>query len=162
MKRVQSTLIALVVGGLASGGALAACTRHADIRDERDGPIIVRPPELDAGGIPSVDSGINSAEHPPCLERPTGDCVGSNDFLCGFEKWVVETASACQEATGCVNNGWLEVKMSGAGCVEALGMDMPNDAMIDCLVAEMGAVRCPCPESVTQHYFGLSNDGTCE
>ncbi|MDI1475981.1 hypothetical protein [Polyangium sp. y55x31] len=157
-KLVPLVLVAAALGALA---APLACTRHADIRDEPDGSILDRPPEFDAGGIPELDSGLGTDAHPACADRPTGECVGSNDFLCGLEDWVLATAKACQEASGCKTNGWLEVKMGHGGCVEAIGMEEPNDEVVACLVAEMGAVKCPCGEGITTYYFGAGNVGPC-
>lgn len=137
------------------------CERYADIRDERDETLIDNSPTLEAGAIPVIDSGLEGDAFPNCPDRPVGDCVGSNDFLCGFEKWMRETAEKCQVMTGCKTNGWLEVKMAGNGCVTEIRMDTPNDDMIACLLAEYGSVRCPCNEIEGSYYFGKMNNGTC-
>jgi hypothetical protein len=144
------------------GAALAACTRHADLRDEVDGGQIDDPtPDLDAD-IKMLDTGLGTDAFPECSERPQGDCVGSNDFLCGFTDWAINTAKQCQKATGCKTNGSVEVTMGATGCVTAIGMDQPNDEMVACLLVEFGSVQCPCTdvERIT-HYFGIGNDGTC-
>ncbi|MDI1451028.1 hypothetical protein [Polyangium sp. 6x1] len=161
MKAPQLAPVALVAAALGATAAPLACTRHADIRDERES-ILERPPAFDAGGIPELDSGLGSDAHPLCADRPTGECVGSNDFPCGFEDWAIATAKACQEASGCKTNGWLEVKMGPGGCVEAIGMEEPNDEVVSCLVAEMGAVKCPCGEGISKYYFGSGNAGPCD
>lgn len=137
------------------------CERHADIRDEMNDTPLDNLPKLDAGSIPLVDSGVESDAYLSCPDRPVGDCVGSNDFLCGFEKWLKATAQNCQNATGCKTNGWLEVKMAGNGCVSEIRMNKPNDDMIACLVAEFGSVRCPCAEIQGSYYWGDTNTGTC-
>jgi hypothetical protein len=135
--------------------------RHADIRDEPDAAIITPDPVLDAGDIPVLDSGLGTDAFPPCGERPLGECYGTLDFPCGMEGWVIKTAEACQEATSCATNGWLEVKMGADGCVQAIGMDQPNDAIVACILAEMGTVQCPCSITESTYFFGFGNDGVC-
>jgi hypothetical protein len=149
--------VAAVLGPLVQ---LGGCRRQADIRDEPDGSLTVGP-KLDAGELVVVDSGLESDAYPACADRPTGECVGSNDFPCAFEGWVAGTAQDCQKATGCNTNGWLEVKMGADGCVVEIGMEKPNDEMIACLVAEFGFFRCPCGEVEASHLFGYGNTGTC-
>ena len=51
--------------------------------------------------------------------------------------------------------------MDSSGCVVAIGMDQPNDAMVACLKAELGAFRCPCTEGVLTYFFGVGNTGPC-
>jgi hypothetical protein len=140
----------------------AGCERQADIRDERDDTLFDKPPELEAGPIPVVDSGVETDAYQACGDRPIGDCVGSNDFMCGFEKWMIATSKNCQTKTGCKTNGWVEVAMAGNGCVSEIRMDKPNDEMVACLVAEFGAVRCPCGKIEGSYYFGNTNSGVCE
>ena len=161
MKDLKLAPVVLVAVALGATAVPLACTRHADLRDEPDSSILDRPPEFDAGGIPELDSGLGSDAHPLCAERPTGECVGSNDFPCGFEDWVLATAKECQTASGCKTNGWLEVKMGPSGCVEGIGMEEPNNEVVACLVAEMGAVKCPCGEGISKYYFGSGNVGAC-
>lgn len=152
----SGTLAGVIAFGISDG-----CQRHADIREER-GELPLNPlPVLEAGPIPVVDSGLGTDAFPTCEGRPTGDCVGSNDFLCGFEKWLTATAENCQTTTGCKTNGWLEVKMAVDGCVSEIRMDKPNDDMIACLLEQFGAYRCPCGEIEGSHYFGNSNTGMC-
>jgi hypothetical protein len=143
-----------------AGASIGACTRHADIRDERE-ESLVPPPTVEAGVIPVVDSGLETDAHPACADRPTGQCVGSNDYPCAFEDWIVAVAKSCQTSTGCKTNGWLEVKMASDGCVTEIRMDQPNDDIIECFVAEFGSVRCPCQEVETSYYFGVGNMGVC-
>ncbi|MBK9263320.1 MAG: hypothetical protein IPM54_26395 [Polyangiaceae bacterium] len=160
----ERILFAVLTGVFSSGLVFAfstGCERHANIRDENDDTLLDKPPELEAGPIPVVDSGVESDAYLACLDRPLGDCVGSNDFLCGFEKWMRATAENCQMTTGCKTNGWLEVTMAGDGCVSEIRMDKPNDEMVACLVAEFGAVRCPCAEIEGSYYFGNTNSGAC-
>ncbi len=137
------------------------CERHADVRDERDDTPLDNSPLLEAGPIPVVDSGLESDAYLACGDRPVGDCVGSNDFLCGFEKWMMTTAKKCQSTTSCKTNGWLEVNMANNGCVGEIRMDKPNDEIVACLVAEFGTVRCPCAEIEGSYYFGNTNTGVC-
>lgn len=142
---------------------LAACTRTADLRDEADGGTIATDPSLDAGVIPDLDAGLDSDAFAPCEERPVGQgCVGTNDFPCAFGTWINAVAANCQIVTGCNTNGWLSAEMDDSGCVRAIGMDNPNDAMVACLVAELASVQCPCPSVSAKYFFGLGNDGVCE
>ena len=151
-----------MLGGILAFALSEGCERQADIRDERDDTPLDDSPIIEAGPIPVVDSGLESDAYLLCPDRPVGDCVGSNDFLCGFEKWMLATAKKCQIDTGCKTNGWLEVKMAGNGCVSEIRMDKPNDEMIACLAGEFGAVRCPCAEIEGSYYFGNTNTGTCK
>jgi len=154
----------VILGVSTSAGFFAfseGCERTADIREERDDTLLDNSPSVEAGPIPVVDSGLESDAYLACPNRPIGDCVGSNDFMCGFEKWLKTIAQNCQITTGCKTNGWLEVKMAGNGCVSEIRMDTPNDDMVACLVSEFGAVRCPCAEIEGSYYFGKTNTGTC-
>jgi hypothetical protein len=150
-----------ILGSMLAFAFSEGCERHADIRDERDDSLLDNTPTLEAGPIPTVDAGLESDAYLMCADRPVGDCVGSNDFMCGFEKWMKATAQKCQTMTSCQTNGWLEVKMAGNGCVSEIRMDKPNDDIVACLVAEFGAVRCPCNEIESSYYFGDSNKGVC-
>ncbi|WP_437983064.1 hypothetical protein [Sorangium sp. So ce117] len=140
---------------------LGACERHADVRDEPDASVLDRDPQLDAGDIPALDSGLGTDAHPTCGERPEGECRGDVDFPCQSDDWVNRTAERCQLETGCKTNGWLEVTMGEDGCVAEIGMDEPNDDIVACLVEEFGAVRCPCTSSRITYFFGLGNTGVC-
>lgn len=140
---------------------LGACVRHADIRDEPDGSVIGVGPELDSGDIPELDSGLGTDAFPPCSERPLGACYGTLDFPCGFEGWTIKLAEGCFKQTGCETNGWVEVKMGGDGCVQSIGMDQPNDAIVACMLTELGTVQCPCMGGEIKHFFGLANTGPC-
>jgi hypothetical protein len=160
----ESVIRAALAGLLASALIFVfseGCERYADIRDEQDEVLIDPTPTIEAGVIPVVDSGLESDAFMTCSDRPIGDCVGTNDFLCGFEKWMRATAEKCQLDTGCKTNGWLEVKMANSGCVTEIRMDQPNDEMIACVLAEFGAVRCPCSEVEGSYYFGKMNSGMC-
>lgn len=161
----QRWMRAGVVGVFAVSAGFAfseGCQRYADIRVERDESLLDNSPILEAGPLPVVDSGVESDAYLTCMDRPIGDCVGTNDFLCGFEKWMKATAEHCQTMTGCKTNGWLEVSMATNGCVSEIRMDKPNDEIVACLVGEFGAVRCPCGEIEGSYYFGNSNAGVCE
>lgn len=138
-----------------------ACVREADLRDEPDGGAIDTPQELDAGELPELDAGLGSDAFAPCAEREQGDCVGTNDFPCAFGTWVNKVAAACQMATGCATNGFLEVGMGAEGCVVSIAMDQPNDAIVACLLAELGSKQCPCGETQAKYFFGQGNTGTC-
>jgi len=143
---------------------LAGCMRRADIVDEPDGiggPIT---PTLEAGPTPTVDSGLGTDAFASCTDRPFGMCQGPVDFPCAFPTWVNNTASKCQRLSMCATNGWLRVALGAEGCVDAIGMDQPNDAVVRCLAAELGATRCPCRPSEVTYFFGVANSpdsGTC-
>ena len=152
---------ASATAALGALGQLGGCVRHADIRDEPDAAILPPGPQVDAGDIPDLDSGLGTDAYPACLGRPEGDCLGPSDFPCAFEDWMKRTAASCQESTGCKTDGWLEVKMGAEGCIVEIGMDAPNDDMIACLLAEFGSVRCPCGEALATYLFGYGNMGVC-
>jgi len=144
---------------LASG-----CVRTADIIDEPDAFVGPSTPTLEAGVTPIVDSGLGTDAFPPCSERPIGGCQGPVDFPCAFSTWVSVTAAKCQKLSMCTTNGWLRVSLGAEGCVDAIGMDRPNEAAIKCFAAEFGPYRCPCRTSETTYFFGLANtpdSGTC-
>jgi hypothetical protein len=159
--RLPTLLLGALVGpALVLPVLLAACIREADLRDEPDAEAIDTPQDLDAGEVPVLDSGLGTDAFAACAEREQGDCVGTNDFLCGFGTWVNKLAAACQVSTGCVTNGFLQVEMAG-GCAVSIAMDQPNDAMLACLLAELGTKQCPCDEASASYFFGQSNTGTC-
>ncbi len=137
------------------------CERYADIRQENDDSLFDNAPILEAGPIPTLDSGLETDAFVACGDRPIGECVGTNDFPCGFEQWFKATAQKCHTMTGCTTNGWLEARMEGNGCVSEIRMDKPTDAMVACIVAEFGAYRCPCGIVEASYYFGNTNTGTC-
>jgi hypothetical protein len=141
---------------------LVACERHADIRDEPDASLIVKPmPEIDAGDIPELDSGLVTDAYPLCGDRSVSNCRGPVDFPCAFQAWVNSTAADCQEATSCKTNGFLEVKLGADGCVVEIGMDQPNDDIVACIVSEFGSQRCLCGEDTAMYFFGYTNMGAC-
>jgi hypothetical protein len=153
--------IGVIVGvlSLQAGG----CQRQADIIDEPD-VFVPSTPTLEAGITPIVDSGLGTDAFPTCAERPFGACQGPVDFPCSFQSWVTLGANKCQRLTNCSTNGWLRVHLGADGCVDAIGMDRPNEAVIRCLAAEFGPYRCPCGASEVTHFFGLGNSpdsGTC-
>jgi hypothetical protein len=138
----------------------AACSRNADIVDEPDASVTTSPTfGLDAD-IQWLDAGLATDAYSACSARPFGDCVGTNDFPCGMALWVKKTATACHEATDCEASGWLQVRMNAEGCVSEIGMEKPHDGVIACLLAEFGAHRCPCQESVASYVFIPSPDCT--
>jgi hypothetical protein len=142
--------------------ALHACTRHADVRDDvGQTQTFDDTPDMDAD-IPPLDVDLSNDMFATCAERPTGDCVGSNDFLCGFAPWAIDIAKNCQQETGCKTNGTIEITMGAEGCVTAIAMDEPNDDIVACVVAAVTAVKCPCVEQEKiSHYYGIGNTGTC-
>jgi hypothetical protein len=145
--------------------AAFGCGRQADLYDEPDGfggPIT--PPRLEAGPTSIVDSGLGTDAFAPCLQRAAGGCQGPVDFPCAFHSWVDVTAIKCQKLTSCSANGWLRVYLGVEGCVDAIGMEQPNDAIARCLEAEFGPYRCPCRTSEATYFFGIANSpdsGVC-
>jgi hypothetical protein len=136
---------------------LGACSRHADLLDEYDAVILNTPRLPEAGPIPALDSGIGSDAFAGCADRSAGTCRGPVDFPCDFDRWVQTTAAKCQQATGCRTNGWLRVRLDAGGCVDEIGMDQPNDAILACLLSDFGSVRCPCSSIEMKVFFGLAN-----
>jgi hypothetical protein len=153
--------LACVVAALPTSALLVACERYADIRDEPDASTIDPVPQLDSGDVPALDSGLGTDAYPSCGDRSGGKCQGPADFPCNFSGWVTSTAASCQTATGCKTNGFLKVTLGADGCVTELGMEQPNDAIVACLLAELGSVRCPCQEAEVTHFFGATNTGPC-
>jgi len=145
---------------LALALALAGCSRRGELFDRPDASLDASP-TVDAS-IPVVeDSGIDDPSLPACRERPTGDCQGANDFPCSFEPWMYEVAAACQEATDCRTNDWVEVRTGPDGCVSEIRMVEPRADYIACLVETFGSYACPCQETAAAYFLGLGNDG-CE
>jgi hypothetical protein len=162
MRPISRYLLLPFTAALLPFGALHACTRHADVRDDLGQTASFDPtPHFDAD-IPPLDVDLSNDRFATCAERPQGDCVGSNDFLCGFAPWAIAVAKQCQLDTGCKTNGSVEITMGPEGCVTAIGMDEPNDEIVACLVAALSAVQCPCLEEESiSHYFGIGNTGIC-
>lgn len=161
MRLFSRALLLLCAAAVGPLGALHACTRHADLREDSLVQTFDPGPELDAD-IQELDADLASDAHPACDDRPVGDCVGSNDFLCGFSKWAIAVSKQCQVDTGCKTNGSIELTMGATGCVTGIAMDQPDDDLVACVVSVVSSFRCPCVEEETAlHDFGLGNDGTC-
>ncbi len=117
------------------------CTREADLPDPPSTiavPTSSGPTVVDAG---TLDVGLGSGS---CVERPEGDCRGSNDFPCELGRWVDDVAARCQRETGCGTNGWVRVVTSEQGCVAELGMSEPSAPFAACMAGALSASRCPC------------------
>lgn len=138
-----------------------ACSRHVELRADPDGSLLTGDPTLDAGTIADLDSGLGTDAFPPCATRSDNECYGTSDFPCAFSEWAERTALECQRATDCVTNGYLHVTLDDEGCVSAIGMTEPNDAMVACLLGVFGTQRCACGASDMTQFFGLTNTGTC-
>jgi hypothetical protein len=132
-----------------------------ELRDDADAGSAVDPQHLpEAGALPEVpDTGLDDPSLPACADRPTGDCVGVNDFPCDFSRWVTQAADACLAATDCRADGWIGVQMTEQGCVSALHMDESEEAFVSCMVEALGPFRCPCREGFATAFLGLDNDG---
>jgi len=142
--------------------ALAGCSREVNIRDEPEGGVTggsgVFEPDA---SVPLVDAGLESGAYAVCEERPEGDCRGTNDFACEFERWARAVARDCFVLAGCFSNGWLVLDIGDDGCVTGIRMEHPDPGYVDCLVASLGNYRCPCRAGQVTHFLGLGNDG-CE
>jgi hypothetical protein len=138
-------------------GALA-CSRHLELYEPSDAGVSVvegpKPPD----DIPEVtDSGVRTDELLSCAERPTGDCVGANDFPCDFPRWVERTADACTTQVDCLVQGWLGVALGADGCVDALEMTDPNPDFVACLVEQFAHFGCvQCTAQYATRYLGTS------
>jgi hypothetical protein len=141
---------ALLLGG--------SCSRHADLEDDTEGGLELGPmTPFDDSEL--VDLQIPFSEPPfvSCPDRPTGACVGPNDFPCDFARWFNAAADECLVETGCRANGWVAADMGEDGCVERLEMTEPNQAFADCLVAVLGEFRCPCGVERRRRFLGIAN-----
>jgi hypothetical protein len=152
------------VSALSVASALAlssfACSRQSELLDRPDASLDAAP-TVDAS-IPVVEgSGIDDPSLPACVDRPTGDCQGANDFPCSFEPWMYRVAAACQEATDCRTNDWVEVRTGSDGCVSEIRMVEPRADYVACLVETFGHYSCPCEETAAAYFLGLGNEG-CE
>jgi hypothetical protein len=124
----------------------AGCSRQIELYEPTDAGISVVEGPTPPDDIPEVsDSGVRAAGLLECAERPTGDCVGANDFPCDFQRWVEVTADACYTEVDCRVQGWLGVALADDGCVEAIEMTDPAPDFVACLVerfAHYGCVQC--------------------
>ncbi|MBK8253648.1 MAG: hypothetical protein IPK82_13400 [Polyangiaceae bacterium] len=161
MNTARRLFVVSTLGSLAV--AFFTCTRHADVRDDLGQTTDFDPTPTEDASVPPLDADLGNDAYPSCADRPLGDCFGSDDFPCAFALWAVTVAQDCQVQTGCITNGTVQITMGADGCVSALGMDQPNDAIIECLIEQLSAVNCPCTEEETiNHFFGLGNMGTCQ
>jgi hypothetical protein len=159
LRRVLGAGVALpLVWALASANA---CSRHTELRGEADAGSMVNTQNLpEAGDLPEVpEAGLDDPSLPACADRPTGDCVGVNDFPCDFPRWVTQTANECLAMTDCQADGWVGAEMTEEGCVSSIHMDEAEEAFAACFAAALGPFRCPCREGFSAAYLGLDNDG---
>ena len=137
---------------------VGSCSRHADLVDDPKGGLELGPMSpYDDSEL--VDLMVPFAEPPylACGERPTGACVGVNDFPCDFSGWFSIVADTCQTETGCRTNGWVVADMGANGCVERLEMSEPNDAYAACMIEVLSTYRCPCGAERRRRFLGISN-----
>lgn len=138
----------------------ASCSREADLIDEeRPGAGVDLGPTNPYDEAALIDLAVPFDEPPylTCSERPTGACLGVNDFPCDFSGWFNAAAEACQVETGCRTNGWVVADMGASGCVERLQMSEPNEAYAACLIEVLGAYRCPCGKEQRRRFLGIAN-----
>lgn len=157
-RAIGAVAAALCTWALASA---SGCSRHTELRDEADAGSTVNTQNLpEAGELPELpDTGLDDPSLPACADRPTGDCVGVNDFPCDFPRWVTQTANECLSQTSCKADGWVGAHMTEEGCVSSLHMVEPEDAFVACMVEALGPYRCPCREGFSAAFLGLDNDG---
>jgi hypothetical protein len=156
--------------GLRAGVAVAllvsllGCSRHAEIFEAGDAGIIVISGPEPPDEIPVVeDSGIASESLPECAERPTGECLGANDFPCTFPNWVTLAADACMAKVNCGAQGWLGVSLGDDGCVSAIEMTEPHDEFVACLVEEFGKESCHhCAAMHSTRFLGAGVTDGCK
>ena len=152
-RRLRSGAPALLWVLLAS-----ACSRHVELPERADASVSVvegpRPP----AEIPLVEgSGVTESTYPTCAERPTGNCVGANDFPCDFQRWVEITAEDCTARVDCLVHGWLGVSLSAEGCVDAIEMTDPNPDFVACLVEQFANFGCTqCGATRALRFLGTS------
>src|ERR1041384_58024 len=102
--------VALLLAGLMTA-PFVGCSRRAEIED----PIVSELPPTPAiplpdGGVPLVEDSELEVGDGSCEGREgQSACVGTNDFTCAFDRWILQLSEACQTQTGCHTNGWLEV-----------------------------------------------------
>jgi hypothetical protein len=140
----------------------AGCSRDVDLVDTPDAgsASVATGFGPDAGDIPLVrDAGLNAEDSELCAERPSGNCVGSNDFPCALERWTPELIDECQAETGCITNGWLAIEMNDDGCAKKLRMTDPNSEFVACLVEKLDRARCPCSGATQKEFLGEGNSG---
>jgi hypothetical protein len=138
-----------------------ACRKPADVRDEAPPAVVTAAPSIPSNAQ-ELDTELDESTLPACAERAPGNCDGTNDFPCALPKLVGEVAETCDRVTNCATNGTLEVRTSAEGCPVAIAMDEPNPEIIECLVAELSRVHCPCTETVASHFFGQGRAGGCQ
>ncbi len=139
------------------------CSRHVELYEPGDAGIVVVTGPEPPDAIPVVeDSGISSEELPLCADRPTGECLGANDFPCVFPNWVSTAADACQAEVDCRAQGWLGVSLGDDGCVSAIEMTEPDADFVACLVKEFGGESCHhCSATHATRFLGAMDTGGC-
>ena len=141
--------------------ALFGCSRQTELRDEADAGSNVGTHMLpEAGALTEVpDAGFDDPKFGTCAERPSGACVGVNDFPCDFPRWASAVAQKCQTMTECRADDWVRLGMNAEGCVESIAMLEADPAFVACMVEELGPYSCPCGAGFADHFLGIENDG---
>jgi hypothetical protein len=161
--RRRHRLDARVVARVTALAAALGCSRHVELYDAGDaGIVVVSGPEA-PDAIPVVeDSGITSEALPECADRPTGECLGANDFPCVFPNWVNAAADTCLAEVDCRAHGWLGVSLGDDGCVSAIEMTEPDADFVACLVEEFGGESCHhCSATHATRFLGAEDTGGC-
>lgn len=145
MLSTQANWVRLRRAGWALSGLFMAlgCSRHVELYEPSDAGVSVVEGPKPPAEIPSVaDSGVTDSAFASCEERPSGDCVGANDFPCDFTRWVEASAETCTAQVDCLVQGWLGVSLGDDGCVERLEMTDPNPDFVACLAEEFKNASC--------------------
>lgn len=154
-RRRGSLLLAALASGL---GLASACSRSADVSDDPTAGLDLGPmAPFDEAQLVDVDAAFGEPPFAACAERPTGACVGVNDFPCDFGGWLTTEVDRCQAETGCRANGWVVADMGANGCVERLRLSEPAPALAECLVEALGGYRCPCGAENRRRFLGVDN-----
>jgi hypothetical protein len=160
-RRERLPLTALITA-LLLAGLLSGCSRRAEVEDA---PVDQLPstPEVPTpeGGVPVVDDSGLDVSVGSCEGRAGQPaCAGANDFLCVFDRWLIELSETCQTQTGCRTNGWLEVAMGPEGCATELRMDKPNPEFVACVTEQLNQHRCSgCPNVSASQFLGAAREG---
>src|SRR5688572_5488343 len=151
---------------------IAGCSRHVELYEPADASVPVSEGPKPPAEIPLLeDSGVTDSEFATCAERPTGGCLGANDFPCDFQRWVENTAESCTARVDCLVQGWLGVWLGDDGCVESVEMTDPNPDFAACLAEEFAHFGCTqCDRMHAVRFLGTtaepcmiacSNDSGC-
>ncbi|MCC6217368.1 MAG: hypothetical protein IT376_21095 [Polyangiaceae bacterium] len=155
-KRRGRAFIALV-GGYA---ALLGCSREVELAHDTPPGLGATTPPPPEGGIPFADGAVPATDA-GCAERPEEpECVGANDFQCGFGPFFRQVVAECHQESACAPRGWIAGAIRSDGCLAELGMTEPETRLLTCVADRFASLRCPCRDVVEELYLGIGS-GTC-